>query len=62
MAEVEFAGVNQSTSQAAYFMMDVTLDGSPLESEDWDKVKNILIQMEGMKLKYIGEYDYGHAV
>ena len=33
-----------------------------LESEEWDKVKNILIQMEGIKIKYIGEYDYGNSV
>lgn len=33
-----------------------------LKSEEWDKVKEILIQMECIKLKYIGEYDYGNSV
>ena len=59
------------TLKATYFTLDedfrIDMDSLEeslyaLESEDWDKVKNILIQMEGMKLKYIGEYDYGHAV
>jgi len=33
-----------------------------LESEEWPRVKDILIQMEVMKLKYIGEHDYGNSV
>jgi len=33
-----------------------------LESEEWPKVKDILIQMEDIKLKYIGEYDYGSSI
>ena len=57
--------------KATYFTLDedfrIDMDSLEealyaLESEDWDKVKNILIKMEGMKLKYKGEYDYGHAV
>ena len=32
-----------------------------LESEDWDRVKTILVQMECIKMKYIGEYDYGNS-
>lgn len=33
-----------------------------LQSEEWDRVKIILIKMEEIKLKYIGEYDYGESV
>ena len=33
-----------------------------LQSEEWDRVKTILIKMEEIKLKYIGEYDYGESV
>lgn len=32
-----------------------------LQSEDWDNIKPILIKMEEIKLKYIGEYDYGES-
>ena len=32
-----------------------------LTSEDWESVKPILIKMEEIKLKYIGEYDYGES-
>ena len=47
------------------FRIDIdTLEESlyTLESEDWEKIKTILIQMEELKLKYIGEYDYGESV
>jgi Ethanolamine utilization protein EutJ (predicted chaperonin) len=32
-----------------------------LKSEDWEAIKPILIKMEDIKLKYVGEYDYGES-
>jgi hypothetical protein len=61
----------KKVSKGTYFTLDeefrVDMDALEeslytLESEEWNKVKNILIQMEGIKMKYIGEYDYGNAI
>jgi hypothetical protein len=61
----------KKVSKGTYFTLDeefrVDMDALEeslytLESEEWNKVKDILIQMEGIKIKYIGEYDYGNAI
>ena len=39
--------------------LEVQLYG--LNSDDWESIKPILIKMEEIKLKYIGEYDYGES-
>jgi len=61
----------KKVSKGTYFTLDeefrVDMDALEeslytLESEEWNKVKDILIQMEGIKMKYIGEYDYDNAI
>tara|TARA_R110002020_G_scaffold470843_1_gene697045 strand:+ start:168 stop:365 length:198 start_codon:yes stop_codon:yes gene_type:complete len=32
-----------------------------LKSENWEVIKPILIKMEEIKMKYVGEYDYGES-
>ena len=32
-----------------------------LQSEEWESIKPILLKMEEIKLKYVGEYDYGES-
>lgn len=32
-----------------------------LKSEDWEAIKPILVKMEEIKMKYVGEYDYGES-
>tara|TARA_R110002020_G_scaffold293685_2_gene509398 strand:- start:244 stop:444 length:201 start_codon:yes stop_codon:yes gene_type:complete len=32
-----------------------------LKTEEWESLKPILVKMEEIKLKYVGEYDYGES-
>jgi len=32
-----------------------------LKTEEWESLKPILIKMEEIKLKYVGEHDYGES-